>query len=125
MKIEFKSPELESEYQRMPLILRLLSEDFVALSNSLNKIPVVTRILEAIPGSSGTHESARAIDFRMEYNGRSTYTEEEIKHILDIINEKWHRNDGKPTAICHSFQGGPRHYHLQISNSTMTYWRRS
>lgn len=121
MKVEFKTPQVQAEYENASLILRLLAEDFIRLSNNMGIIPTVTRVLETIPGSSGVHEDSRAIDFRDEHQGRFLYTDEQIKWMLGEINTKWARNDNKPTMIHHSFQGAPYHIHLQIATLTKTY----
>lgn len=121
MKLEFKSPQVQAEFEASSLILRILAEDLVRLINNMGIIPTMTRVLEDIPGATAVHPDGRAFDIRDEFNGKFTFSEDQIKWLLSEINTKWARNDGKPTLIHHSFQGGPAHLHAQISTLTKTY----
>lgn len=121
MKVNFKTPQVQKEFEEATLILQLLAEDFVKLSNHFGIIPVMTRVLEDIPGATSVHPAGRALDFREEYQGSFLYTPEQRVHIVEFINKKWMRNDGKPTIIWHSFNGGPHHFHLQLASDVMVY----
>ena len=102
------------EYEEAPVILKWLIEDFCTTSIAWGINPVCTRILEPIEGSSGVHEDYRAADFRQEYIGKRLYSAKQERDMLNFLNKRYPRNDGFKTAICHSFMGGPRHFHLQI-----------
>lgn len=118
----FKDPSLEQELANSPLLLRILAEDFVNFcQKNFNKEPICTRIKEHIEGSSGVHEAYRGIDFRDQFSGTRFFMENEISKLLAYINSKYARNDGFPTMVHHSFQGGPFHVHLQIAESNMAY----
>lgn len=82
----------------------------------------VTRVFEYIKTSSGVHEDKRAFDFRDEFLMEFTFTEEERNFILEEINEKYKRNDGKQTIIWHSFKGNPHHFHVQIARDNLAYY---
>jgi len=116
----YKHPHLKDELENASVVLQLLAMSFELVSESLGIIPVVTRILEKVSGSSGVHEDYRAIDFRDECDGKFLYEKEDIDYILNEINSKWPRNDGKPTCIHHQFQGGPYHFHLQLPREINT-----
>lgn len=82
---------------------------------------IITRVKENITDSSGVHEDNRAFDARNEFDGGRLYNEEQTKKIVDYMNDKYKRYDGKPTCISHSFNGGPVHFHVQIAALTKTY----
>lgn len=75
---------------------------------------VCTRVLERVDGSSGVHEAGRGVDFRNEYGGSLQFSKKEAAAICEAVNRKFPRRDGKLVAIHHSFEDGPRHFHLQI-----------
>lgn len=118
----FKDPIVEKEYSSCPLLLKLMVGDFELYSKTNFGVePVMVRVLEAIPGDSGVHEDYRAVDIRQEHAGEFMYTPDQQKEILDYINLKYARNDGKPSMICHSFNASPYHFHLQIAVFTKVY----
>lgn len=116
--MRYKTPNLEFELKHSPQSLIDVAEYFDELCEDLGISPVVTRVWEKIDGSSGVHEAHRAIDFRDEtiHNGVSqfTFTKHQREKIIEMINKKFPRYDGKPTAIHHSFNGAPHHFHLQV-----------
>lgn len=122
MDVGFKEPEDHEEYRKAPVLLRWLFDDFVHASVLMGVRPICTRILGKIEGDSGVHADYRGIDFRFEYLDGQIYTEKQKDGILDYLNGKWPRNDGKKTAFVHSFQGGPKHFHLQLPVETKTLW---
>lgn len=124
MKVLFKSNKVKDEFYEAPLLLQYISEDFIRKSIQFGIEPVVTRVLEKVVGSSGVHESYRAVDFRDEFMGKRLYEAHHVEELLNYINSKWYRNDGKPTLVHHSFNGNPYHFHLQMALNTMTYWIR-
>jgi hypothetical protein len=112
----FKDPIIEKEYSGCPLLLKIIVGDLEQFSKDKYNIePVMTRVLEAIPGDSSVHEDYRAVDIRQQHDGSFMYTPEQQQEILDYINTKYKRNDNKPTALCHSFNGSPYHFHIQVA----------
>ena len=111
--MKFKRLNLLDEYRLMPKKLSEMTELFESISMRFDIEPVVTRIMETIKGSSGVHEAGRAIDFRDEHAGVSLYTEDQREILLNEINAKYTRSDGRMTLIWHSFNGAPHHFHLQ------------
>ncbi len=67
------------------------------------------------------HEANRAFDCRNEFEGGRLYTDEQAKILCEHMNVVYPRNDGKPTMIHHSFDGGPMHLHCQIALLTTAY----
>lgn len=112
--ITFKDPKVQAEFLKSPVLLRIIARDFALWSLEKGIIPVMTRVLEKIDGSSGVHEDGRACDFRDEHDGIRLYTDSQITEVVQYLNQKYVRNDDKPTALWHSFCGGPHHIHLQV-----------
>lgn len=124
--IRFKAPSLKNEFDESPLLLQIIVKDLALFAYENFQIPItITRVLEKIEGATGVHQDHRAVDIRDEHAGQHTFTEDQIKELLAYINNKYYRNDGKPTAIHHSFDGGPFHIHVQIAAQTKTYMRKS
>lgn len=121
MKVNFKTPQVQKEFQEATLILQLLAEDFIKLSNHFNIVPVITRVLEDIPGATSVHPAGRAVDARDCYDGSFLYTPDQRIHIVEFINKKWYRNDGKPSIIWHKVPGSVEHFHMQVALNTMVY----
>lgn len=120
--MKFKSNEVKEEFLKTSIFLRQMAEDMDSLSQELfRKELIITRVKEQIEGDSGVHDDNRAFDVRDEYEGVRSFTEGETALLLDFMNTKYKRNDGKPTCINHSFNGGPHHFHVQISAYTKTY----
>ena len=118
----FKEEHLEGEYLRLSIWMHLLANAFEKASMDVCGVPVVvTRILGKVEGDSGVHANFRGIDFRDEFNGTNLYTDTERELILEYMNSSFPRNDGKLTLINHSFNGGPRHWHLQGASTPMAY----
>ena len=120
--MKFKDDDIKNEFEGAPLLLQIMANDFDSYSRAyFQKEPVLTRVLEAIPGDSSVHEDYRAVDIRQEHEGALFYTPDEEKELLNYINKKYYRNDDKPSIICHSFNGSPYHFHLQIAVFTKVY----
>lgn len=120
--MKFKVPRLEDEYNKAPLLLRLITEDMDGyVQQHFNKEVVITRVLEPVSGESGVHQDYRALDVRNEYCGSRMFNDYEVEIILKYLNEKYYRNDNHNTAIHHSFDGNPLHFHLQIALNTKVY----
>lgn len=120
--MEFKSPEMQVQLVKSSIVLQLLVYDAESfITTHFKKQAIVTRVWDSFPGESGVHPDKRAIDLRDEHEGERLFTDLEINSIINYLNGKWQRNDGKPTALHHSFQGGPLHLHLQIPISTKAY----
>lgn len=122
--ILFKDSRLKEEFESTPLLLQLITKDLAHFcETTFNKDVIITRVLEKIEGSSGVHEDSRAVDIRNQHDEKFFFTELEIAPMLDYLNNKYYRNDGKPTAIHHSFCGGPLHIHIQIADSVKAYMK--
>ena len=119
--MKFKEPKLEQELKKSSILLRLAAQEFEKLSLIYMIEPVVTRVWDKVEGATGIHQDKRAIDFRNQYGDVRLYTDMQVKHILELMNEAWKRNDGFPTLIHHSFNHGPYHFHLQIAESVKAY----
>ncbi|HUR99052.1 MAG TPA: hypothetical protein VMZ26_13380 [Pyrinomonadaceae bacterium] len=120
--MRFKSPETQKEFYELPTLLQVICSEFELLSWAEGVDPVVTRVREAVVGSSGVHEAGRAVDFRDEHpTGKFAYSDEAKARIARALNRKYHRKDGKPTLLWHSFKGGPMHAHVQLAKDVSTY----
>lgn len=120
--MKFKTPIIEKEFLGAPLLLRMMLIDANNYSvRSFDKELTITRIKASIEKSSGVHRDYRGADCRDEYCDQLTFTPDEVKKILDTINERYKRNDGYESVIHHSFQGGPKHFHFQIAALTKAY----
>jgi|ERR1039457_2612052 hypothetical protein len=118
----FKTPEVEEEFEHLTVLLQDIAVhlDLFCTKSGFKEI-TVTRVLEHVCGDSGVHEAKRAFDVRNEFDGQRTYTDEQMTSIVDYLNRMYPRNDGFPTALHHSFHGGPFHLHVQIALNVMTY----
>lgn len=117
--MRFKNARCEVEWKGIPKKLREICEEFEHISLGVMVEPVVTRIKEPVAGESGVHHTGRAVDFRDEYQvdadtTRRLYTDLDAHMIVEALNEKYPRVDGKAVAIHHSFGAGPLHFHIQI-----------
>lgn len=119
--MQFKTEELREEFHSRPTLLQFMAQDFEQLSLSFGIDPIVTRVLETVTGSSGVHEAGRGIDFRDEHDKKRLYSDEQVRTILEVINKKFRRNDEYKTLKHHGFNGGPKHWHLQLAPSTSVY----
>src|SRR3990172_6007334 len=109
--MHYKDERLREEFARVPAILQVIVCEFIALANEYGIIPVMTRVLERIEGSSGVHEAGRAVDFRDEFpSGQFIFAPETRNKILATLNERYTRRDRKQTIIWHSFRGAPHHF---------------
>lgn len=81
--------------------------------------PVVTRITDKLRSGneSGVHPAGRGIDFRDEHAGERLYTDEQVKFLLDSINNAWPRSDGKKTIIHHKGSDNQHHFHIQAPSN--------
>ena len=120
--MKFKKPEIEAELISAPVFLIMMAEMFdLESKEKFGQEGIVTRILEPVQGESGVHTDHRAIDFRNEFEGGRLYTDEQVKYLVEFMNNQFPRNDGKVTCIHHSFAGGPHHFHIQLATLTKTY----
>lgn len=120
--MKFKSPKVEAEYENTSVFLRDMAVNLDTWSQiDYGQEIIITRVKEQICGDSGVHEDNRAFDVRDEFEGGRIYNDDQIKVLLARLNSFYPRNDGKPTAIHHSFQGGPLHIHVQLASLTKTY----
>lgn len=117
----FKDDKIREEFTQAPAFLQIVANEFEALSRTHGVEPIMTRVRENVTGSSGVHEAGRALDFRDEHEGKFLYSEDSRHLIVETLNTKFKRNDGKNTAIWHSFQGRPHHFHVQIAAKMQAY----
>lgn len=116
---KFKSPELEAQYLSRSPILQKICAEFCALSRELGIEPVVTRVLGRVQKESGVHPAGRAVDFRDDCQGadgkvRSLYGDDQAKSIVDRLNARYPRTDGKQVALHHKVDGSEYHFHIQV-----------
>lgn len=120
--MRFKSDREFGEFEKAPELLKRICKEFDDFSTELGVNAVVTRVREAVEGSSGVHEVGRAVDFRDEYDkGKFLYVHEQREKIVSLLNLRYARRDGKPTCLWHSFKGGPHHFHIQIAAEESVY----
>lgn len=122
--MKFKALHMKEQFEACPQKLLDVCEAFNQLSLKEGIEPVITRVTDAVEGESGVHRAHRAVDFRNEFQfGKSKrwlYPIETVEHILDALNKRFPRTDGRLVAIHHSFNNGPFHFHLQIPASWLT-----
>ena len=118
--MRFKEPHMQAQYLSRPSKLLEACRYFAELSEEIGIEPVVTRVTDKVPGESGVHPAGRAVDFRDEVGGSRLYTDEQVSSIVNAVNAKFPRDDGKLTCIHHSFNGGPLHFHIQIAFYQLT-----
>lgn len=119
--MKFKEEKQQEQFKLLPELLKRMASDFEMLSESLGIEPVVTRISDPVEDESGVHPDYRAIDFRDEHDGELLYSVTKRNTLVERMNEKWPREDGKLTLIWHSFRGAPNHFHLQCANDMRAY----
>ena len=113
--LEFKSEEVLHQFQHSSHSLKVVACDFARLANELGTTPVMTRVKEKVKGSSGVHESGRAVDFRGQYVGRHLYPLNTRHAIIYYLNVRYGRGDGRRTCMYHRFdKKSPYHFHCQI-----------
>ena len=120
----FKVPVYEKEFDRAPLLLRIMVEDAdqYCLAH-YGKHLTVTRVLDHVQGESGVHTDYRAVDCRNRYCGLWTFNLDQVQELLKYINEKYWRKDGYSSLVHHTFNSGPEHFHFQIASDTKAYMR--
>lgn len=123
--MNFKDIRLADQFDRMPDLLKEISYEFAFMSYALGVVPVVTRITDPVEGESGVHRDNRAIDFRDEHAGEFLYQKINVMFLLQYFNAKYARNDNFNTLIWHSFNGMPKHFHIQIPTMKEKYIHRS
>jgi hypothetical protein len=115
----YKTPDCEDQLKQCCQKLQDIVTVFEGLSQGYGVEPVITRVWDAVCGDSGVHEAHRAVDLRdetVDALGVShwLYTPAQTDTIVNTINERYPRSDGKLVCIHHSFNGGPHHMHLQV-----------
>lgn len=118
----YKTPDCENQLKQSSQKLQDIVMVFDSLSQRYGIESVVTRVWDAVCGDSGVHEAHRAVDFRDETHdaggvGTHLYSPTQIDTIVNTINERYPRADGKLVCLHHSFHGMPEHFHLQIPAS--------
>lgn len=113
--IDYKKSKYARELALSPTMLRKITLDFARKVQEKWKYPVIiTRIKGKIEGDSGVHAAYRAVDIRDEHNGTRIFNDDQVTHMLNYINKKYSRTDGKKTLMHHNLNNGPEHFHLQI-----------
>jgi len=111
----FKSEKLKEEFYSVPAMLQVMATHFEQLCVAYyKKEPVITRVREKVEGSSGVHEAGRGIDFRYEHGDEIFVSEHDAQFLVSEMNRKFTRTDSRKTMMLHSFNGGPKHFHLQL-----------
>lgn len=113
--MKFKTENIKDQYIDSPAILKLIISEMEEHSLRLfNQELTITRLTDSVDGESGVHSANRAADIRNEYSGEILFDPWKVNILVDIINHKFIRKDGKKTLIHHSFSGGPLHFHVQV-----------
>lgn len=116
--MKFKTDSAKEQLGQSCAKLQEVVAYFEQLSLKEGIEPLCTRMWDAVCGDSGVHEAKRAADFRNETrlgtDSAFLYSKESTKSIVDAMNQRYPRKDGKVTCMHHSFQGAPFHFHLQI-----------
>jgi hypothetical protein len=120
----FKEPRIYQEYLAAPEVLKWIIDDFIIHSTIFGVKAICTRILGKIDGDSGVHDDYRAADFRQNHGGKILYSVDQELAIVKFINERYPRTDGKLACLCHSFNGGPKHFHLQLPDLLKELWQK-
>ncbi len=111
--MQYKHAHYKEELENAPILLQLIASDFEKISKEFGIDPVVTRVIEKIPGDSGVHGQLRAVDFRNFHMKKYLYTVRQALAISAFINGKYQRLDG--FKVCkHHNSGSGDHYHIQI-----------
>lgn len=118
--MKFKEEHMKEQFDKAAGMVQEIVEFADSFAKQLcEKEMIVTRVSDPVPGESGVHVAipCRGVDCRSEYPVDAgivnRYTFEEVEAILDAVNKKFPRTDGKLTVMHHSFDGGPHHFHLQ------------
>ena len=115
---------MESQFEILPEKLKEICNAFITISEEHLVDPVITRVSDPVEGESGVHTQHRAVDFRNQYfNGKHNvwlYSQETVDAIVNEINSRYPRNDGKLVCLHHSFKGEPSHFHLQCDYDWLT-----
>ena len=118
----FKEESLRSQFEMLHPLCKIIANDFDFLSRFFGIEPVVTRINDKVSGESGVHKDLRAIDFRDEYDKDVFLYKPSVRTLIHLVlNEKYARIDKYQTALWHSFNSGPHHFHLQVAPSADSY----
>jgi hypothetical protein len=120
--MKFKKDYMKAELERSPLILQLIAFEFEQICRKFKIEPTITRVSDAIKGSSGVHAAGRAFDIRDEFPCRVFVFEHKHRLMLvEYFNRKYERRDKKPTVLWHSFKKGPFHFHVQVAAELSAY----
>jgi hypothetical protein len=120
----FKDDSLEAEFNQLCPLLQLMAGEFDRCCKEwFGFDAVVTRVFEDIPGASKLHPEGHAIDFRDQFSGKFTFTQDQRERLLTRINSLVRRPSLRAALIWHSFSPPPPlaalpfHFHMQIGSS--------
>lgn len=112
--MEFKTPDIADQFSHLPGKLQEVVRLFDYLAGILGKEVTITRCWDPVPGDSGVHEAHRGVDCRDQVENTRLFSDDDVARIIAAINAFYPRTDGHFTAIHHSFDGMPYHFHFQI-----------
>lgn len=115
--MEFKTERIKDQFYNnihIFLVMIVCDANEFCMAN-FNKTFTITRCTDPVPGESGVHLIGRGVDARNEYADTFAFSKEESEILVEYINEKYKRYDGKLTVKLHSFNGGPEHFHFQLA----------
>lgn len=119
--MKFKSPHMQEQLDKAHPKVMEVALEFAKKSLEIGIEAIVTRVSDAVKGESGVHPDGRAIDFRDEHGGKRLYTNEQVTYLVTHMNSKFKRKDRFKTCLHHAFNGGPLHFHLQVSAKPNSY----
>lgn len=98
----FKEKHMRTQLFESHTLLIKIAYDFEYLSLKIAGVePVITRVWDPVPHESGIHPARMAFDARNEYKGKCLYNPDRLDLIMDKINNKYARRDGKLTVLHH------------------------
>jgi len=121
--MKFKEAKFEEQLKKTPIFLQNLVRELDLFTRMYFGIEItVTRVSDPLPGESGVHPEGRAVDLRDEHDHKFTFNQEQRDCIVNLINARYPRNDGKKTCIHHrASETSVMHFHIQLAADMKTY----
>ncbi len=94
---------------RVSSLLRTMVQFFDELSARCGVEATVRRVLEPPSGKPNIYQAGRGVDFEDEYKGKNKYTAAQRTYILEQVNKRFPRSDGRKTIEWHR---GERYWEL-------------